>query len=200
MRKEHPLLRSFLCASGLPYKLQRHSQIISIFKYLLIIHLLIQRRICSYMQRCRRIQSSLSLSGTNPRWSIHTNCHLHHRFVRRGPVELPLDARSALISTSLATTVRGHVCRFDLNHRSRGSRTIALPNMADKSNARSEEQHAPADALKLVNRLNESRSPYVGPCNSALLLAFSYRNVLTRVGPWPYEQPSCLATMGLEIY
>lgn len=52
--------------------------------------------------------------------------------------------------------------RFDINHRNRGSRTIAVPNMADKSNARSEEQqHSTTDALKLVNRLNESRSPYV---------------------------------------
>jgi hypothetical protein len=131
------------------------------------------------MQRCRRIQSTLSLSGTNPRWSIDTNCHLHHRFVRRGPVELSLDARrsylSALISTSLATTVRGYVNLFDLNHRSRGSRTIALPSMADKSNSRSDEQHRTTGALKLVNRLNESRSPYVGPCNStALRSAFSY--------------------------
>jgi hypothetical protein len=127
------------------------------------IHYLIQEEDCSlcFMRRCRRIQSSLSLSGTTPRWSIH----LHHRHVRRGPVELPLDAgsySSTLISTSLATTVRGHVDRFDINHRSRGSRTIAVPNMADKSNARSEEQHhSTTDAPKLVNRLNESRSPYV---------------------------------------
>lgn len=132
---------------------------------------------CFYMHLCRRIQSSLSLSGTNPRWSVH----LHHRFVRRGPVELPLDARrsylSALISTSLATTVRGHVNRFELNQKRKGSRTIVLPNMADKSNARSEEQHATTDALKLVNRLNESRSPYVGPCNSALCSACYYREI-----------------------
>jgi hypothetical protein len=132
-----------------------------------------RNKTCSYMQRCRRIQSSLlSLSGTNPRWSVH----LHHRFVQRGPVELPLDARrsylSPLISTSLATPGRGHVDRFDLNQKSRGSRTIALPNMADKSNARSEEQHATADALKLVNRLHESRSPYVGPSSTALCSVF----------------------------
>jgi hypothetical protein len=68
------------------------------------------------------------------------------------------------------------VNHFDSNQRSRGSRTIAVPNMADKSHARSEEHHATTDALKLVNRLNESRSPYVGQpvTDTALRSVFPY--------------------------
>ena len=82
-------------------------------------------------------------------------------------MKLPLGERkaahiSAIVATSLATTARGHVNHHDIDPRSRASRIIALQNMADKSNARPAEQHATTDTLKLVNRLNESRSPYVG--------------------------------------
>lgn len=85
----------------------------------------------------------------------------------RGAVKLPLNALRYYSFTSIIKTVKHSAALTQISPRRNlcksCQRVSSVARMVDKSTVGAEEQHATRPALKLVNRLGESRSPYVCP-------------------------------------